>query len=265
MIAEIISVGTELLLGNIVNTNAQYIAKRLANLGIEVHFQTVVGDNADRIRSVLDIAYSRGSMVILTGGLGPTKDDMTKEMLLSYFHKTPVLDRKVIDMLEERLKTVGITEMSEGLRKQAIVPADSLIFYNNHGTAPGCVMEDEGKIAILLPGPPKEMKPMFEDCVEQYLSKLSDRVFVSVNINMLDFDHAPVAIVGESPVADRLDTILDSVNPTVATYAREKSCFVRVTASAHTKEEAYELLGPMIEKCKEILGEEYIESVKEEE
>jgi nicotinamide-nucleotide amidase len=264
MTAELISVGTEILLGNIVNTNAQYLAKRLADLGIEVYYQTVVGDNPERIESALDIAYSRAQLVILTGGLGPTKDDLTKEMLISYFGKKPVLDETALDMLDKRLKALGFTEMSEGLRKQAIVPSDSTILYNHNGTAPSCIMEQDGKVCILLPGPPKEMKPMFEECCERYLNGVSGRVFVSVNIKMLDFEHAPVTIVGEAPCSDRLGELLDGENPTVATYAKDDGCLIRVTASGKTREEAEELLAPVVEKCRAALKEDYIASVTEE-
>jgi nicotinamide-nucleotide amidase len=264
MVAELISVGTEILLGNIVNTNSQYLAKKLAKLGIENHFQTVVGDNNDRIKNALDVAFSRGDTVILTGGLGPTKDDMTKEMLISYFHKKPVLDEKVLEALTERLQKIDI-QINEGHRKQAIVPDDSIILINHNGTAPGVIMEDNGKTAILLPGPPKEMQPMFEEYVEPYLAKRSEKVFVSINIKMVDFETAPVSIVGESPCADRLDELLDNENPTVATYAKDDGCLIRVTASAQTHEEALELLRPMVNLCKERLGEQYINYIKEDE
>ena len=264
MTAELISVGTEILLGNIVNTNAQYLAKRLADLGIEVHYQTVVGDNPERIQSALDVAYSRAEMVILTGGLGPTKDDMTKEMLLSYFGKKPVLDQKALENVIQIATNLGITDISEGLRKQAIVPDDSMIMYNKNGTAPGCIMEQDGKVCILLPGPPKEMKPMFEECCEIYLNGISGKVFVSMNIKMLDFDHAPAAAVGEGPVADKLGDLLDSENPTVATYAKDDGCLIRVTASAESHDEALALVAPMVEKCRAILGDQYINYIQED-
>ena len=263
MTAELISVGTEILLGNIVNTNAQYLAKRLANLGIEVHYQTVVGDNPERIKSALDIAYSRAEMVILTGGLGPTKDDLTKEMLISYFGKQPVLDPTAYDMLAEHLKKIHI-EMTDSLKKQAMVPDHSTILYNHHGTAPGCIMEQDGKVCILLPGPPKEMKPMFEECCERYLNGISGKVFVSMNIKMLDFDHAPVSAVGEAPVADALGDLLDSENPTVATYAKDDGCLIRITASAATREEALALVKLMVEQCRAILKDEYINYIRED-
>ena len=264
MVVEIISVGTEILMGNIVNTNAQYLAKRLAHLGFDCHFQTVVGDNPARIKSALDVAYSRADAVIMSGGLGPTKDDLTKEMLIEYFGKRPVVDDKVLNFLEERSKARGFDKLSEGMRKQAIVPADSLILYNHHGTAPGCVMERDGKICILLPGPPHEMQPMFEECCELYLNGKRDKIFVSVMIKCVSKNDAPVAIVGESPVADRLNELLDGVNPTVATYAKEDGCLVRVTASAPNHEDALKILEPVVAKCRERIGEDYIRYVKED-
>uniref|UniRef100_UPI0025E62529 molybdopterin-binding protein n=1 Tax=Anaerovibrio sp. TaxID=1872532 RepID=UPI0025E62529 len=184
MIVEIISVGTELLLGNIVNTNAQYISRQLAHLGLDCFYQTVVGDNPDRIKSALDVAYTRCDMVILTGGLGPTRDDLTKEMLMDYFHKEVVLDDKAWDMMKQRLTRNGFTEFSDSQKKQAYVPKDSLIMYNHHGTAPGCIMNHGDKYCMLFPGPPKEMQPMFEEYAVPYLRKFSDKVFVSINIKM---------------------------------------------------------------------------------
>lgn len=264
MIVEIISVGTELLMGNIVNTNAQYLAKRLAHLGLDCHFQTVVGDNPERIKSALDVAYSRADAVIMTGGLGPTKDDLTKEMLIEYFGKRPVVDAQVLNFLEERAKARGFDKLSDGMKKQAVVPADSLILYNHHGTAPGCVMERDGKVCILLPGVPKEMAPMFEECCELYLNAKSDKILVSIIIKCLSKDDAPLAIVGESPVADRLAELLDGDNPTVATYAKEDGCIVRVTAAGKTHDDALELLKPVVDKCRERIGAEFIQYVKED-
>lgn len=264
MICELISVGTEILLGNIVNTNARYLSKRLASLGIEVHFQTVVGDNAQRIISALDIAYTRADMTVLTGGLGPTKDDITKEMLAGYFHKKLVPDEKALENMKGLLSMSDRKTLTESLRKQAYVPSDSIILYNHHGTAPGAIMEDEGKICILLPGPPSEMEPMFEEYCADYLKAFSHQVLVSCNIKMLDFSHAPRMKVGEAPVADALGELLDSLNPTVATYAKDDGCLIRVTAKAETHEKAMELLSPMIEKCRERLGDEYINYIRED-
>ena len=265
MVIEIISVGTEILMGNIVNTNAQYIASRLAHLGLDSYYQTVVGDNPDRIRGVLDVAFSRSDGVILTGGLGPTKDDLTKEMLMEYFGKEPVMDEKALAMLQERINRNGFRELTDSLKKQAIVPKDSLILYNHHGTAPGCVMErGDGKVCILLPGPPKEMQPMFEQAVELYLGAKSDKALVSLNVKVLSKQEAPLSIVGESPVADRLGELLDSQNPTVATYAKEDGCLVRVTAAGKSHEEALALAEEVAKKCKEAIGAEYVRYIKED-
>ena len=250
MVVEIISVGTEILMGNIVNTNAQYLAKRLAHLGFDCHFQTVVGDNPARIKSALDVAYTRADAVIMTGGLGPTKDDLTKEMLIEYFGKRPVVDEQVLNFLEERSRARGFT--------------DSLILYNHHGTAPGCVMERDGKVCILLPGPPHEMEPMFEECCELYLNGKSDKILVSIIIKCVSKNDAPISIVGESPVADRLAELLDGVNPTVATYAKEDGCIVRVTAAAKTHDDALKILQPVVDMCRARIGEQYIRYVKED-
>lgn len=266
MVVEIISVGTEILMGNIVNTNAQYIASRLAHLGLDSYYQTVVGDNPERLKGVLDVAFSRSDAVIMSGGLGPTRDDLTKEMLMEYFGKETYVDEKVIEAMEERLRKRGeIQELSESMRKQAVVPRDSLILYNHHGTAPGCVMErEDGKVCILLPGPPGEMKPMFEECCELYLKARSDKVFVSLNVKLLGRDEASLAMVGESPVADKLGDLLDSKNPTVATYAKEDGCLIRVTAAAPTHEEAMALARPMAEKCRAIIGAQYVRYIEED-
>ena len=139
-----------------------------------------------------------------------------------------------------------------------------MILYNHHGLAPGMIMEDEGKVCILLPGPPKEMCPMFEEYCMDYLRKKSGHILISVNIKMLDFDHAPVIIVGEAPVADRLGDLLDSSDPTVATYAKDDGCLIRITSAAKTHEEALEKIAPVVEEAKKRLGEEYINYIKED-
>lgn len=265
MIAEIISVGTELLLGNIVNTNAQYISKQLADLGIEVHFQTTVGDNPERIRSVLDIAYSRADLCILTGGLGPTKDDITREMIIAYFNKKPVVDEVSVKMMGKRLNEITDETLRQSLLKCAVVPSESIIMHNHNGLSPGSIMEDQGRRCILLPGVPKEMKPMFEEYVIPYLRKLSDQVLLSVDIKLLDFEHASVEAVGEAPVAARLGSLLDRENPTVATYIKDDGNLIRVTAKAKDEESAMKMIEPVVEECIEAIGKQYVQSVKKEE
>lgn len=263
MVVEIICVGTEILLGDIVNTNAQFLARQLSHLGLDCFYQTVVGDNPERIRAALDVAYSRSDMVILTGGLGPTKDDLTKEMLMKYFHKEVILDEKALSLMESRLLSRGFTGISDSQKKQAYVPKGSIIMYNHHGTAPGCIMEHNGKYCLLFPGPPKEMQPMFEEYALSYLKQFSERVLISINIKMLSKEEIPITIVGEGPCAERLGDLVDSANPTVATYAKSDGCLIRITAAAKDRDEAMKLLKPMVEKCKKALGEEYIKYVEE--
>ncbi|MBR2990600.1 MAG: hypothetical protein IKF51_03955 [Solobacterium sp.] len=265
MIAEIICVGTEILLGNIVNTNAQYLSKRLAEAGVDVHFETVVGDNPHRIMDAVKIAYGRADTVILTGGLGPTKDDLTKEMLAEYFGTKLVMDEKALNQLNEFLQVMKKESLQTAIMKQALVPEGSIVMYNHHGTAPGVIMENEGKVCILLPGPPKEMQPMFEEYCMPFLKERSGRTLVSVNIKMLSMQEAPRICVGEAPVADALGDLVDNPNPTVATYAKEDGCLIRVTAEAETREEALAMLEPMIEKIRLILKDEYIRWIREEE
>lgn len=263
MIAEIISVGTELLLGNIVNTNAQYLAGRMTELGFDLKFQTVVGDNTADIRSALDTAYSRGDLVILTGGLGPTKDDLTKEMLASYFGKKLEFNQEVFDNVVAHVHAFGATEITERHRKQAMVPNDSIILKNENGTAPGCVMEHDGKIAVLLPGPPREMQPMFEACAQSYLFRLVSKCTASVQIKLKTRDEAPADRVGEAPVAKKLDDLIGMENPSIATYAKEDGVLVLVTTAAATKEDAINLARIAASECAARIGGDVIASVTE--
>lgn len=258
--AEIISVGTELLLGDIVNTNAHYLSQNLAHLGIDLYFQTTVGDNGERLHQALEIAFTRANLVILTGGLGPTKDDLTKETLASYFQKELVLDTKAYEKLEERARLYGLKSVSQSNKKQAYVPQGAIVLYNDNGTAPGFIIEgakqgDDLQTAILLPGPPREMQPMFETYCIPYLKRRSDKVLVSYNIRLKRYGTAERKDVGESPVADKITHLLDNKNPTVATYAKEDGVRIRVTATATEKKEALFLINPVIEEIKKCLGD----------
>lgn len=254
MTAEILCVGTEILLGDIVNTNAQFLARELAKLGISVHYQTVVGDNAQRLKSVLQIAFSRADMVVLTGGLGPTKDDLTKEIVAQYFGLELVFDQKAYDMLEKRILSYGLEKISESNRKQAYVPKGAIVLYNDNGTAPGCIIEKGGKTAILLPGPPNEMEAMFARAREAYLNSISENTIFSVNIKIKSRKEISAQDSGESAVADKISHLLDLANPTVATYAKEDGVLIRVTACAENKEKALEAINPVLEQIKSILG-----------
>ena len=261
--AEILCVGTELLLGDIVNTNAQYISKKLAHLGIDLYYHTVVGDNGDRLKGALEVALSRSNLIIMTGGMGPTKDDLTKEITAEYFGKKLRFDETTYEHVRESLESYGIFNMSEGQKKQAMVPEDSIIIQNPEGLAPGIIMAKGEQAVVMLPGPPKEMKPLFEECCRLFIRKLSDHVFVSINIKIKGPDEMPISVIGESPIADELGDILDSVNPTVATYAKEDGVLIRVTASGKTRDEALLIMKPTVTKIAEILGQK-IAWVREE-
>lgn len=246
MRAEILAVGTEILLGNIVNTNAQYIANKLAELGIEVYHHSVVGDNQERLKEAYDLAFKRSDLVITTGGLGPTKDDLTKEVAFEYFGKEVVLYENLLKDIENFFKKINMP-MGENNKKQAMFPKDVIIMPNNNGTAPGCIIEEGNKILAVLPGPPREMKAMFEESLVPYLMRFQDSVLVSKTLRIMG--------VGESKVAEIVDDILEnSKNPTVAPYAKEGEVTLRITAKAKGKEEGNRLIAPVEREIRNRLG-----------
>jgi len=247
MKAEIIAIGTEILLGDIVNTNSQYISKRLADLGIFVYHQSVVGDNPERIKEAYALAFSRADLVIATGGLGPTKDDLTKEMAAEYFNREMVVDKESLDKIEQFFKRLNRPNV-EGNRKQAYFPKGSIIIPNDHGTAPGCIIEDGNKIMIMMPGPPREMVPMFENQVVPYLKKFQDGVLVSKVLR--------VQGLGESGMEDMVKDIMDAqTNPTIAPYAKDGEAILRITAKANSTEEAEKLIEPVEQQIRQRLGD----------
>ncbi len=237
MQAEIIAVGTEILLGDILNTNAQYLALELAELGIDVHYQTVVGDNPKRLEETLFHAFSRADLIITTGGLGPTEDDLTKETGAKYFQEELVLDERALKRIEKYFQKTG-REMTENNKKQAFVPKNSIVLYNDNGTAPGMIVEKNQKILVMLPGPPKETIPMFEGQVKPYLQKRQEYTFVSRILR--------IAGVGESAMETKVKDLIDSqTNPTIAPYAKDAESILRITAKAKTKEEAKSMIEPV--------------------
>jgi len=247
MRAEILAVGTEILLGDIVNTNAQYLCKRLADLGISVYHQTVVGDNEERLLNAYTQAFERADIVIATGGLGPTKDDLTKETGAKYFNKELVIHDESLEYIENYFKRLNRV-MSESNRKQALIPEGAIVLPNPNGTAPGCIIEENKKVLIMLPGPPKEMIPMFDNHAVRYLQKFSDGILVSKILR--------VAGLGESAMAEKVQDIIDKqTNPTVAPYAKDFEAILRITAKASTKEEAEKLIVPMEKEIRERLGD----------
>ena len=247
MRAEILAVGTELLLGDIVNTNAQYLAQELAQLGIEVYYQTVVGDNPKRLKDTIFHAFSRADIIVTTGGLGPTEDDLTKETAAEYFGEELVLDQKALDQIQVFFNGTG-RKMTENNVKQAFVPKEhGTVLYNDNGTAPGIIIEKDDKIIVMLPGPPKENVPMFENQVKPYLNKKNDYTFISRVLR--------VAGVGESAMETMVKDLIDSqTNPTIAPYAKDGEAVLRITAKAKDEEEAKALIDPVAEQLRERLG-----------
>lgn len=245
MKAEILCVGTELLLGDIVNTNAQYISKELANIGIEVYHHSVIGDNEDRLLKELERAFNYCDLVITTGGLGPTKDDLTKESVAKFFQEDLVLHEKSLKQIEKRLSCFN-KSMTESNKKQAYFPKNCEILENPNGTAPGFIIEKDNKIAIILPGPPYEMQPMFENKVIPYLEKLTNSTIKSKVLRITG--------IGESDVADLISDILESqTNPTVAPYAKQGETTLRITAKANSEEKALNLIVPIEKNIRQIL------------
>ena len=248
MNAELIAVGTEILLGDIVNTDAQVISQGLSELGINVFYQTVVGDNPARLRHVVETARDRADIIITTGGLGPTLDDLTKETLATVFGKKMALHQPSLDRIKGFFQTIG-REMTPNNEKQAWLPEGCTVFVNEWGTAPGCAFEAYGKHVLMLPGPPRECNPMWKECAMPYLYKLAGGCIVSRNIRVFG--------LGESNMEAILhDMMAESKNPTIAPYAKTSECFARVTAKADTPEACEKLLDPVVEKICGLLGED---------
>lgn len=243
-VCELISVGTEILLGDILNTDAQYLSIELAKLGISVIHQSTVGDNRERLLAQLDEAAKRSDIIILSGGLGPTPDDLTKEVCCEFFGEEMFLHVPTVEKIKEYFSSKGI-EMAQNNLKQAMLPKDCVIFPNDNGTAPGMAIEKDGVHILVLPGPPRELKPMFQNCAVPYLMQFSDRIIVSHNIRTFG--------IGESSMAERVNDLFDAQNPTVAPYAKDGEALLRVTAMAKTKEDAESLCEPIIEEIKKRL------------
>lgn len=249
MVVELISVGTEILLGNIVNTNAAYLSEKCAALGLSCYHQSVVGDNEKRLEDTLRLAVSRSDIVILSGGLGPTKDDLTKEVTAKVFGKELREDahtRERISGYFSRIKSGSITENNW---KQALVPEGAVVVDNYNGTAPGLIIEENGKTAILLPGPPNEIKPMFERDIEPFLRNLQPEGLYSKMVK--------ICSVGESKAETMvMDLMENQSNPTIAPYAKTGEVHFRITARAKDEKEADRLMEPMLNELFQRFGDE---------
>lgn len=252
MKVEILCVGTELLLGDIINTNSAFLAKELATLGANVFHQSVVGDNPKRLKEYLKFALQNNDVVITTGGLGPTCDDLTKETVAEVFNRKMIQDDNTLKRIKEYFAQSG-RKMTINNEKQALVPEGAIILENNNGTAPGMIIEDKenNKTLIMLPGPPREMQRMFKESVEPYISKRTGKTIVSSTIHIFG--------MGESAVEDKLKDLMNNLtNPTLAPYAKEGEVQLRVTAQSDNKENAKSMIQPIIDKVKEIIPNEYI-------
>lgn len=246
MTVELISVGTEILLGNIVNTNAAYLAEQCAGLGLSCYYQTVVGDNEKRLTQTLRTALARADVVILSGGLGPTQDDLTKETAAKVLGRKLLLDEHSKERIQDYFAKRRI-ELTENNWKQAMVPEGAIVLDNANGTAPGIIIEADEKRVILLPGPPNELVPMFEKDVYPYLLSSEPGVIYSQTVKLCG--------IGESKAETMVaDMIAEQGNPTIAPYAKTGEVHLRVTAKAASEKEAKKLLKPVIKELKNRFG-----------
>lgn len=247
MVAEIVSVGTELLMGQVVNTDAQFIAQRLASLGFQVFYHTTVGDNVKRLTAAVHQAVERSDVVVFTGGLGPTDDDLTKETVAAALGLTVEPIPEEVERLKRHFASRGYTFTPNNL-KQASFPKSAMILPNAFGTAPGCIMTAENKTAVLLPGPPRELFPMFQNHVMPYLERISGSKLYTRELHIFG--------KGESSVAYELrDIIENQTNPTVAPYVKTGEVSLRVTALSQSEEEGAALARPMIDEIVGRLGD----------
>lgn len=252
---EIISIGTELLLGQIVNTNARDISQMLGELGMNVYYTTVVGDNPQRLKEALEIAANRADGIITTGGLGPTCDDLSKETIAEFCGVKCVPHEESRRRLEARFAKQN-RYMPKNNLKQADMPEGCIVLDNDYGTAPGAVIESEKATIIMLPGPPFEMKKMLNEKVRPYLEKKADGVIRSKVLKVFG--------VGESAADEKLSELMQQSNPTIAPYAKTGEMELRLTAKAEEAEKAEEMILPLEEKVREILGD-YIYAQGEDE
>ena len=254
MSAEVIFVGTELLLGDILNTNAQFLAQQLASLGIPHYYQTVVGDNQERLHQAIAIASQRASTLIFTGGLGPTPDDLTTNAIASFF-QTPLIERpEIIQDIAEKFAKRG-REMSPSNRKQALIPQGAQILPNPLGTAPGIIWQPRPNLTILtFPGVPSEMHRMWWETAVPYLQSQGwgkEIIFSRI----LRFQG-----IGESVLAEKVAPLLNLTNPTVAPYAGKGEVKLRISAKAPSEAEAIKLIEPVAQEIQEIAGLDYFGS-----
>lgn len=255
MKSAILSVGTELLFGQITNTNTVYLSQQLNLLGFDVMYHHTVGDNPGRLEEMIEMIFKDCDLILTTGGLGPTQDDLTKEIVCRAMEDELVLHRETMDKLETYFKKQNRV-MTENNKKQAYMPSRAVVFDNDAGTAPGFALEHQGKTIICMPGPPREMTRMFQRRVLPYLEKKSESTIVYRMIRTFG--------IGESMLETKLLPLIDGqTDPTLATYAKEGECCLRIASKRATKEEAAKAVDEMLEKVKALIGE-YIYSCDDE-
>lgn len=262
MVVELISVGTEILLGNIVNTNLQFLAEKCAMMGLSSYYQVAVGDNKERLTDTLKLALSRSDIVILTGGLGPTEDDITKEVCAEVMGLPLIEDGNTKERIKNYLDKSVYKEITDNNWKQALVPEGAIVVDNDNGTAPGFIIQtgaaaDNPKTIILLPGPPNELVPMFNKKIYPFLNSLRPDIIMSAMVKLCG--------VGESQAETLIKDLIDKqTNPTIATYAKVGEVHLRVTAKAESEEAAKKLIKPVVKELKRRFGDN-VYSVKENE
>lgn len=253
MKGEIIAVGTELLLGSTINTNAQYLSKELSKIGVDVHYHTVVGDCIDELKEVINISLSRANMIIFTGGLGPTDDDMTKEVVCNTLGIEQVLDKSILKQIEEYFNGTN-RDMPKNNTKQAYIPKGSIILKNDIGTAPGFLIKWNNKIIVLLPGPPREMRMMFSKYAKQHLGQ--KYIINSKTIKTIG--------IGESALEELLKPIINlHKDLTISTYAKLGQVDIEITGRGNDSKKIDKEIGTAINNIEEKLGE-YIYSFSNE-
>jgi len=247
MNAELIAVGTELLLGNIVNTDARDLSVLLSELGINVYWHSVVGDNPARLTEALNIAKNRADLIITTGGLGPTCDDLTKQTVCAAFGREMYFDARAEADIDAYFGGMG-KPVTENNLQQCWLPVGCTPFYNTCGTAPGCGFTAEGKVVLILPGPPKEMNAMMRRGGIEFLRGVSSEPIFSRNVMTFG--------MGESVIEDQLRDLMNSLtNPTLAPYAKEGEVRLRITAKAPTREAADAMIAPVFAEVQKVLGD----------
>ena len=255
MNSEILSIGTELLMGQIANTNAMFISKKLNEIGVNVYYHSVVGDNPKRVIEALKIALNRADVIVVTGGLGPTDDDLTKEVISKELGRELIFNDYAYNVITDYFER-NHKEMTSNNKKQAYMPKDSIIIPNKVGTACGCIIENDNKIVIMLPGPPIELNPMVIDTVIPYLEKKTNKIIKSKFIKIFG--------LGEAQVSDKIEDLIESqTDPTIATYCELGEVLIRLTTSGDKQKDFNKVLSDTEQKIKERLGE-YIYSTNGE-